>query len=369
MRPLEGLRVVSLEQAVSAPYCTSRMADAGAEVIKVERPEGDFARGYDTAAGGQSSYFVWLNRGKQSIVLDLRQAEDRLRLEVLIGKADVFVQNLRPGALDRLGLPIATLRARHPRLVLCSITGYGEAGPLANRKAYDLLVQAESGLVSLTGTADAMTRVGFSIVDVATGLSAYAAILEALTNRERTGSGDVIDIAMFDVIAEWLTVPLLQHEAGNSPQRIGLAHPSIAPYGAFRSGDGSLVLIAVQNDREWVSLATKVLQRPDLAEDPHFATNNERVRNRALTDEHVASGLARFPHAELLARLDAAGIAFAEINDMAALSRHPHLRRITVATSEGSQSLPAPPAVFASHERQYGAVPAIGAHQPEEDGE
>jgi len=367
MKPLEGLRVVSLEQAVSAPFCTSRMADAGAEVIKIERPEGDFARGYDTAARGESSYFVWLNRGKQSVVLDLRQSSDLERLEALLARADVFVQNLRPGALDRLGLPIDMLRKRHPRLVLCSITGYGETGPLANRKAYDLLVQAESGLASLTGTAEAMTRVGFSVVDVATGLTAYAAILEALVHRGTTGLGDVIDIAMFDVMAEWLTVPLLQHEAGLPPRRIGLAHPSIAPYGEFHSAEGHPILIAVQNDREWVAFATRILQRPELANDVRFATNNARVAHRQATDEHVAAGLARYGRDELLPLLEEAGIAFAQINDMAGLSAHPHMRRITVETSAGPQSLPAPPVIFASHQRDYGAVPGVGEHRGETD--
>ncbi len=365
MKPLEGLIVISLEQAVSAPFCTSRLADAGATVIKIERPEGDFARGYDTAANGESSYFVWLNRGKKSVVLDLRKDEDKRSLRQLIGRADVFVQNLKPGAMDRLGMPIEKLHDEFPRAVFCSITGYGEHGPLANRKAYDLLVQAESGLASLTGTAESMTRVGISVIDIATGATAHAAILEALLRRGRTGEGDIINVAMFDVIADWLTVPLLQHEAGNTPQRIGLAHPSIAPYGAFRCQDGKEILVAIQNDREWVDFARQVLLRDELAEDARFATNNARVGNREDTDRCVAEVFAATDRAVLIERLDRSQIAFAEINDMAALSRHPHLRRIVVETAKGRQSLPAPAAIFASETRTFGAVPALGSHDLE----
>ena len=238
-RPLDGIVVVALEQAVAAPFCTARLADAGARVIKIERPEGDFARGYDDVAKGQASYFVWLNRGKESLVLDLAHENARERLAQLIAKADVFVQNLKPGALARLGFEIADLRRVHPGLICCSISGYGDTGPLSGRKAYDLLIQAESGLASITGGPEGPSRVGISIVDIATGATAHAAILEALIARGRSGQGTDIRISMFDVMADWLTVPLLHAEGGRPPQRIGLAHPSISPYGVFVSRDGA----------------------------------------------------------------------------------------------------------------------------------
>ncbi len=239
MLPLEGLTVVAVEQAVAAPFCSSRLADAGAHVIKVERPEGDFARFYDAAAKGQSSYFVWLNRGKDSAVIDLATKEGRATLETLIAGADVLLQNLKPGAMDKLGFSLARLRKDYPKLICCTISGYGDSGPYADRKAYDLLIQAESGLASITGGPDGPSRVGMSIVDVATGATAHAAILEALIGRARSGLGADIRISMFDVMADWLTVPLLNAEAGNAPKRMGLAHPSIAPYGVFRSKDGT----------------------------------------------------------------------------------------------------------------------------------
>src|SRR5712691_3404673 len=276
--PLEGLLVVSVEQAVAAPQCTCRLADAGARVIKVERPEGDFARQYDHVVHGESANFVWLNRGKQSVVLDLGKATDKALLEAMIAKADVFVQNLKPGALAKLGFSFARLRKDYPRLICCSISGYGESGPYAQRKAYDLLIQAESGVSSVTGGPEAPARVGVSIVDIAAGLNAYEAILEALIARATTGAG--ADISMSDAMAEWMTVPLLNEEGGNPFKRIGLAHPTIAPYGVFKTRDSADILIAIQNDREWRGLAEKVLDDPALARDPGFATVRERVRRR-----------------------------------------------------------------------------------------
>jgi formyl-CoA transferase len=257
--PLSGTLVVSLEQAVAAPMCSCRLADAGARVIKIERPEGDFARGYDKAVHGESAYFVWLNRGKESVVVDLGKADDKALFEALLGKADVFIQNLKPGALAKLGFANERLRTLNPRLVICSISGFGEDGPYASRKAYDLLIQAESGLASVTGSPDAPGRVGVSVVDIATGINAYAAILEALLLRARTGEGSVVNVSMFDAMADWMTVPLLQHEGGQSPKRMGLAHPSISPYGVFASKSGTGVLISIQNDREWRVLASRVL--------------------------------------------------------------------------------------------------------------
>ena len=287
MLPLEGITVIAVEQAVAAPFCSSRLADAGAHVIKVERPEGDFARGYDAAAKGQSSYFVWLNRGKQSVAIDLSTKGGREQLEALIAGADVLLQNLKPGSMDKLGFPLARLRKDYPSLICCTITGYGDEGPYAHRKAYDLLIQAESGLASITGGPEGPSRVGVSIVDVATGATAHASILEALFARTRTGKGADIRISMFDVMADWLAVPLLNSEAGNPPQRIGLAHPSIAPYGVFRSKDGKDILISIQNEREWKKLCAEVLKQPGLPDDPRLANITERVRNRILDRKSV----------------------------------------------------------------------------------
>jgi formyl-CoA transferase len=360
MMPLDGLLVVAVEQAVAAPFCTARLADAGARVLKIERPEGDFARGYDKAAQGESSYFVWLNRGKESVVLDLADEAARDRLGALIARADILVQNLKPGALARLGFPVERLRQDHPALICCSISGYGDSGPLARRKAYDLLIQAESGLASITGGPEGPARVGMSIVDVATGATAHAAILEALIARSRTGEGADIRVSMFDVMADWLTVPLLHAEAGEAPKRIGLAHPSIAPYGVFHSADGTPILISIQSEREWRRLCTEVLERPDLLDDPRFANTVARVENRAATDGIVVACFASLPQDRLIERLDRADIAFARVNDMADLSRHPHLRRISVETPSGTVRLPAPGPIFEGFERTYGRVPALG---------
>jgi formyl-CoA transferase len=360
MLPLEEITVIAVEQAVAAPFCSSRLADAGAHVIKVERPEGDFARGYDALAKGQSSYFVWLNRGKDSEVVDLAGNEGRERLEKLIAGADVLLQNLKPGAMDKLGFPLARLRKDYPALICCSISGYGDEGPYAERKAYDLLIQAESGLASITGGPDGPSRVGLSIVDIATGATAHAAILEALIARTRTGKGADIRISMFDVMADWLTVPLLSSEAGQPPQRIGLAHPSISPYGVFRSKDGKDILISIQSEREWKKLCAEVLGRPDLPSDPRFANMVERVRNRQLTDGIVGDVFAKLTREELLKHLSDAEIAFAEVNTMADLAVHPHLRRIEVATPMGPVKYPAPAAIVIGEPRRYGAVPAIG---------
>ena len=361
--PLSGLKVVAIEQAVAAPFCTSRLADAGAEVIKIERPEGDFARGYDDVAAGQSSYFVWLNRGKTSKVLDLATSAGRDALGGLLGGADVLVQNLRRGALARLGFPAARLAAEFPRLITCAITGYGEDGPMADRKAYDLLIQAESGLCSITGGPTEPARVGLSIVDIATGATAHAAILEALIRRGITGKGASISVSMFDVMADWLTVPLLNHEGGNSPKRVGMAHPSIAPYGVFTARDGAQILISVQSDREWKKLCAVFLRQPELGTDPRFATNVARVRNRAETDAAVAEGFAAMTGAEAIVALTEANVALASVNDMAGLSTHPHLRRITVDTPNGPVSYPAPAARWKDEPRDYGPVP--GLDEPE----
>jgi formyl-CoA transferase len=357
--PLSGLLVVSLEQAVAAPMCTCRLADAGARVIKVERPEGDFARGYDDLVHGESAYFVWLNRGKESVGLDLAEAGDKALLEAMLAKADVFVQNLKPGAVGKFGFAPDRVRRDYPRLIVCSVSGYGESGPYARRKAYDLLIQAEVGLAFVTGGPEAPARVGASVADIAAGMNAYEAILEALIARGRSGEGAAISVSMFDAMADWMTVPLLQHEGGKTPQRIGLAHPTIAPYGAFKTRDGADILISIQSDREWRVLASDVLGDAALAVDPAFATNAERVKRRTATDALVQAVFGATDVAALSEKLDAAEIAFARISDMAVLARHPHLRRITVATPSGPVSYPAPPR---SRAHDYGAVPGLGEH-------
>jgi itaconate CoA-transferase len=380
--PLSGLLVVALEQAVAAPMCSCRLADAGARVIKIERPEGDFARYYDTLAiskdgrerqkhedgcehpvgAGESAYFVWLNRGKESVTLDLTQPEDNTLLFAMLSRADVFVQNLKPGAITKLGFPIEELRRKHPRLIVCSISGYGEDGPYAMRKAYDMLIQAESGVASLTGGPEAPARVGVSVCDIAAGMNAYEAILEALIARGRTGAGAAISISMFDAMADWMAVPLIQHEGGQTPKRIGLAHTSIAPYGVFKTKDGADILISIQSDREWRVLAEKVLGDEALAADPDFATNVERVRRRAQTDGRVQAVFGAVDEAALTQKLASADIAFARVNDTGLLAVHPHLRRIEVATPSGPVTYPAPASRSDAGPRRYGPVPALGEH-------
>jgi len=362
MLPLEGITVIAVEQAVAAPFCSSRLADAGATVIKVERPEGDFARGYDKAAKGQSSYFVWLNRGKQSVAIDLSTQSGREQLEALISGADVLLQNLKPGSMDKLGFSRERLRKDYPALICCTITGYGDEGPYKDRKAYDLLIQAESGLASITGGPEGASRVGISVVDISTGATAHAAILEALFARTRTGKGADIRISMFDVMADWLAVPLINSEAGNPPTRIGLAHPSIAPYGVFQSKDGKDILISIQSEREWKKLCAEVLMQPELPNDPRLANISERVRNRPLTDKIVADVFGSLNRDELIQRLDDADIAFGEVNNMADLTVHPHLRRIEVDTPKGVVTYSAPAAIFVGEPRKYGPVPDIDEH-------
>jgi itaconate CoA-transferase len=362
--PLEGIVVVAIEQAVAGPFCSVRLADAGARVIKIERPEGDFARYYDDVVDGQSSYFVWLNRGKESLVVDLASNDGRETLRALVFQADVLVQNLKPGALRRLGFGIEELRRTHPRLITCSISGYGDTGPLADRKAYDLLIQAESGLSSITGSPEAPARVGISLVDIATGATAHSAILEALLTRAKNGEGADIRVSMFDVMADWLTVPLLHQEHGEPPRRIGLAHPSIAPYGVFKTRDGREILISIQSDREWARFSMEFLRLPGAADDRRFATNVARVNNRAATDELVAAAFARHDESSAKDLLTHANVAFASVNDMAALSVHPHLRRVTIETPAGAVSVPAPAPIFSHGARRFGSVPRLGEHHP-----
>lgn len=361
-RPLEGLLVVALEQAVAAPLCSRKLADAGARVIKLERPEGDFARDYDTLVDGESSYFVWLNRGKESVVVDLMRADDRALFAALIAKADVFIQNLKPGAMAKLGFPITALREKHPRLICCSISGYGEEGPYAKRKAYDLLVQAESGLSSITGGPEAPARVGVSVVDIATGMNAYEGVLEALLRRAVTGTGGEVQVSLFGSMAEWMSVPLLQAAGGKPPQRVGFSHPTVAPYGMFEARGGTPILISIQNDREWRAFATTILGRPDLATDARMASNVARVANRAEMDGLIAAHFAAHDIDMLAAALDRVAIAYGRVNDVRGLAAHPHLVQTRVATPAGATDMPVPAARHGGGVPPvYGAVPALGS--------
>jgi itaconate CoA-transferase len=361
MQSLEGVLVVALEQAVAAPLCSCRLADAGARVIKIERPEGDFARYYDKLAGGESVYFVWLNRGKESVVLDLKRPDDLASLRALIGTADVFIQNLAPGAADRLGLAPDALRASNPRLITLSIAGFG-AGPQADRKMYDLLVQAETGLAEVTGAPSEPGRVGVSISDLVCGLNAYIAVLEALHARHRTGRGTHIDVSLFDATAEWMAVPLLQHEGGKTPQRIGVGHPSIAPYGAFPTADGRRIVISIQNEREWASLATVVLDDPSLVTDARSSDNVRRVEHRPFVDGLIAARFGALSSDELVRLLDRASIAYGFLNTLDEFSRHPELRRLAVEVGGRSVRVPAPAARVAGESLDGRKVPALGQH-------
>lgn len=368
--PLDGLLVVSLEQAVAAPFCSSRLADAGARVIKVERAEGDFARGYDSVVHGESAYFVWLNRGKESLVLDIKDAADAALLKRIIGRADVFIQNLAPGAAARAGFGSDVLRATNPRLITVDISGYGEDGPYADMKAYDLLVQAESGLCSVTGRPEGPGRVGVSACDISCGMYAYMAVLEALLARQRTGEGAAIATSLFAGMADWMTVPLLTWDYGGTmPRRVGLNHPSIAPYGAYATRDGGEILIAIQNEREFARLASEVLERPDLPADARFCSNEARCANRAALDDIITAAFTAVGRAALIERLRAAAIAFGEVNDVAGLSGHPALRRVDVVSPTGPVSLVAPPARRDGETPALRPVPALGEHSDSIRGE
>lgn len=360
--PLQGVLVVALEQAVAAPYCSSRLADAGARVIKVERAEGDFARAYDHVAAGESAYFVWLNRGKESLCLNIKDPRDAELLRHILGHADVFIQNLAPGAAARAGFDSAALRREHPRLITVDISGYGDQGPYRDMKAYDLLVQCETGLASITGAPERPGRVGVSVCDIACGMYAHTAVLEALLARERSGHGQGVSVSLFDALAEWMTVPLLhQQYGGAAPERVGLNHPSIAPYGAYACRGGEQVVISVQNEREWQRLCSEVLLRPQLASDPRFDSNVARCANRQALDEAIDAVFGELDRAGLARRLQSAAIAYGAVNSVADLLRHPQLRRQSVATPSGPVELVAAPA---RGERAvgWGPVPAVGEH-------
>jgi crotonobetainyl-CoA:carnitine CoA-transferase CaiB-like acyl-CoA transferase len=359
--PLAGITVVALEQAVAAPLCTARLADAGARVIKVERAEGDFARDYDHVVHGESAYFVWLNRGKQSIALDLKDPEDAALLARIAATADIFVQNLAPGAAARAGFDSALLREANPRLITVDISGYGDDGPYRDMKAYDLLVQCESGLASVTGGPEAPGRVGVSVADICCGMNAHAAVLQALYVRAQSGEGAGIAVSLFDGLADWMTVPLLHQDyGGKAPARVGLAHPSIAPYGEFQLPGDRSVVISVQNQREWQSLC-RLLDREAWIDDPRFADNVSRCGHRVELDRAIEEALALLDPDVVAVSLKAAGIAFGFVNSVAEFSRHPQLRRVTVGTPTGTVEIPAPPVRWAQGDPVLGAIPAINA--------
>lgn len=365
-RPLSGLLVVSLEQAIAAPYCTRLLADQGARVIKVERPDGgDFARHYDTRVHGEASHFVWCNRSKESFALDLKAPGAVDRLKILIGKADVFVQNLAPGAAEKLGLGPADLAALNPRLVTCTISGYGEGGPYDGRKAYDLLIQAESGFLSVTGTPDEVAKAGISVVDICAGVTAYHAILAALIKRGRTGRGDHIEVSMLEAMADWMGFPMYYaFDGAPPPPRSGASHATIYPYGPFRAADGT-VFFGLQNDREWAAFAETVLLRPDMAADPRFKGNDGRAGHREEIAAVIEGVLSTLGVADVMARLEQAGIGMAEVRDMAGLWAHPQLaardrwREIDVA---GRPTPAFRPVSGQGWQPAMGPVPRLGEH-------
>ena len=361
--PLEGVLVVALEQAVAAPYCSSRLADAGARVIKIERPEGDFARGYDSAVHGESSYFVWINRGKESIALDLKRETDLQLLRRMIARADVFIQNLAPGAAERMGLGSAALRAAHPRLITCDISGYGDRGRLYKMKAYDLLVQAESGLVAVSGAPGDWGRIGVSLCDINAGLNALVGVQQALLARARTGRGSALKVSLFDSAAELMSVPYLQARyGGRPPGRVGLKHPTIAPYGGFACADGRDIVISIQNQREWADFCRCVLLQPALLDDARCATNAARVANREWLDGLVAAVFAAHTSAVMIDRLTDAQTAYGSVNSLNDLIEHPQLRTRRMPVGQRSVEVPAIPWCSEWDADSYRAAPAVDEH-------
>lgn len=360
--------MVAIEHAIAAPFCTRQLADLGARVIKVERPvTGDFARQYDTRVNGLASHFVWTNRSKESITLDVKDPEAREVLGELVSKADVFVQNLAPGAAARLGLDYETLSVKHPRLIVCDISGYGNSGPYVDKKAYDLLIQSESGFLSVTGTAAEPCKAGISVADISAGMYAYSGILAALLQRGRTGQGSHLDVSLFETSVEWMSFPLYYaYQGAPAPPRTGAAHATIYPYGPFRTGGGGQVMLGLQNEREWVTFCEQVLREPSWARSDEFATNSRRVAARARLESIILQAFARLDAAEVVARLDAAGIANARINDVADVWAHPQLaarkRWTDVATPAGRISALIPPAMLSGTEARMDPVPALGEH-------
>jgi itaconate CoA-transferase len=365
MLPLEGITVVSVEQAVAAPFATRQLADLGARVIKIERPEvGDFARGYDAATRGLSSHFVWLNRSKESLTLDLKRDEAKTVLDHLLEKADVFVQNLAPGAMERLGFGARELRAKYPRLIVCDLTGYGPEGPYRNKKAYDMLIQAETGLISITGTPEIPCKVGISAADIACGMYAYTGILTALLVRSKTGQGVALETSLLDSLSEWMSYPAYYALSGSPPPRSGANHATIAPYGPVESSDRKTVYIGLQNEREWKRFCEVVLQDPPLALDPRFDSNAKRVQNRPQLNRVMEKVFGKLTAAEIIARLETAQIANARMNTVHEFVEHPQLkarkRWIDIATSVGPLPALLPPVTMEGVETVMGAVPELG---------
>jgi itaconate CoA-transferase len=367
MRPLQGVTVVAIEQAVAGPFATRQLADLGARVIKIERPDGgDFARAYDTTVKGMASHFVWLNRSKESLTLDLKRPEATRVLERLLESADVFLQNLAPGAIDRLGLGADTLRTRYPRLIVCNLSGYGTSGPYAEKKAYDLIIQSEVGMLAVTGTEATPCKVGVSIADISAGMYAYSGILTALLARKDTGEGTVVDVALIDALGEWMGYAAYYTEYGSmQPSRTGASHATIAPYGLYRTCDGSIVL-AVHSNREWTQFCARVLQQPAVADDPRFQTNVLRVQHRDALTAAIESVLSHLPSAEVRRRLEAANIANARVNTIREYLQHPQLTarecRREVDSPVGPIRAFVPPVRMQHVEPVMGAIPALGQH-------
>jgi itaconate CoA-transferase len=367
-RPLDGILVVSLEHAIAAPFCTRQLADLGARVIKIERPgAGDFARGYDTRVKGQSTHFVWTNRSKESLALDLKDAEALDVLKQLVAKADVLVQNLAPGAAARMGMSWEALHAQNPKLVVCDISGYGDDGPYRDKKAYDLLIQSEAGMLSVTGTPDTPSKAGNSMADIAAGMYAYSGILAALLQRQRTGEGSHIDVSMLESLGEWMNYPMYYaYDGAPPPPRTGASHASIYPYGPFACGDGGTVMLGLQNEREWAIFCDKVLKNAALATDPRFDANHKRNEHRGDLEKIIVETFKGLTTAQVEARLDEAQIANARMNDMAGLWAHPQLKARERWRNVGSPAgeIPAllPPGRNNSFEYRMDAIPAVGEH-------
>ena len=368
MLPLEGIVVVSCEQAVAAPLATRQLADLGARVIKIERPKvGDFARDYDQSVKGLSAYFVWLNRSKESLTLDVKHPQATEILSRLIAGADVFIQNLAPGAASRLGLAAETLLTKHPRLIVCDLSGYGDSGPYAHKKAYDLLVQSEAGVLAVTGTPESQAKVGISIVDISAGMYAYSGILTALYQREKTGKGTRVEVTMFEALGEWMAHPLYYtHFSGQAPRRSGPDHATIVPYGRFKTGDGASVMLGIQNEREWAVFCEKVLMKPELAKDERYDNNTKRTQRRTEVVELIEQVFATLTAEQVVAKLDAAGIANARINTPEEVWQHPQFKARNRWREMGSPAGPLPtllpPVTMSGFEARLDPVPAVGEH-------
>jgi len=367
-KDLDGVLVVTVEQAVAAPYTSCRLADAGARVIKVERPEGDFARNYDSNALGNSAYFVWLNRGKESVSLDLKNKDEFLLFKNIISKADILIQNLAPGAFDRLGLDLKELRKEYPRLITCSISGFGDDGPYKNQKAYDMLIQAETGVIDITGHPDkdgfdGRAKVGPSVCDISAGMTAYQAILQALIKRGITGEGRHISVSMFNSLADWMNPFYLGYVYNQkTPKRNGMTHPIIVPYGAYSCKDNLTILIAIQNDREWVNLCKIVLEDEPMAYDSKFKTNSDRVLNRELTEKIIQDKFMKFEREELISKLEKASVAYGRISDMEQLKNHPQNNFLEIDTKNGVVKVLGPGAIHDNYIPTVNKMPELNEH-------